>query len=244
MNDVIHLPRLYSPKPIALHSEVALDEGQCHYVRHVLRLNEGGLIRIFNPECGEWLAELIFTGKKSASARAKDLLRLKQPQIAPLALYFSPIKKERQDWMIEKAVELGVTHFFPLLMQRSVVRDINLDRTRLHIIEAAEQCERLDIPEICAPQNLSVFLRSAPPYAPLYAALERMSLPLLRDVVSHRFPSAPASGRSLLIGPEGGFSDEEMEKISAQVDFIPVSFGERILRAETAALYGLSILSE
>lgn len=244
MKDVIHLPRLYTPAPIGSQGVIALDEGQSHYVRNVLRLSDGDRVRIFNAGSGEWLAELRFQGKKSAEAMAKEPLRAPLSQIAALALYFSPIKKERQDWMIEKAVELGVTHFYPILMQRSVVRDINLDRTRLHMIEASEQCERLDIPEIAAPQSLTTFLKHAPPHCPLYAGLERREIPLLRDVVSHRFPAIPAADRSLLIGPEGGFSDEEMEQINRQVDFIPVSFGSRILRAETAALYGLSILSE
>lgn len=244
MKEVIHLPRLYVPAPIQAGGLVALDEGQAHYVRNVLRLSAGSPVRIFNPDSGEWLAELRLSGKKSAEAFASEPLRSPLSQIAALALYFSPIKKERQDWMIEKAVELGVTHFYPTLMQRSVVRDINLDRTRLHIIEASEQCERLDIPQIYAPQTLSAFLKLAPPHSPLYAALERRDLPLLRDVVSHRFPENPAADRSLLVGPEGGFSDEEIEHISRQVDIVPVSFGPRILRAETAALYGLSILSE
>lgn len=244
MKDVIHLPRLYVPALIEPQSARALDDGQSHYVRNVLRLSDGSLVRIFNPGSGEWLAELCFQGKKSTEVKAKEQLRAPLPQIAALALYFSPIKKERQDWMIEKAVELGVTHFYPIFMQRSVVRDINLDRTRLHIIEASEQCERLDIPEIAAPQTLTSFLKRAPPHSPLYAALERREIPSLRDVVSHRFPAVPAADRSLLVGPEGGFSDEEMDQISRQVDFIPVSFGPRILRAETAALYGLSILSE
>jgi len=150
------------------------------------------------------------------------------------ALVFAPLKKNRMDFLIEKATELGITDFYPVLTQNTETRKINEDRVHAQITEAAEQCERLTIPNFHPLQPLGDLLSDWPAVMPLYACLERIREPCLAI-------TEKTEGLVFLIGPEGGFTIEETEMIMDCSFTQPVSLGANILRAETAALVCLAM---
>lgn len=231
-----HLPRLYVPEPLIEGAEVSLSEAQAHYLKNVMRLGGGADARVFNAANGEWLANLSFPSKKRALALPRRILKSAENIPVRRHLVFSPIKKDRMDWMIEKAVELGVTDLHPVLMRRSVIRDIKPERIEMQIIEAAEQCERMDIPVLHPILSLDKFLQQFSGQSPLYAAIERQENAAVLSGIKVDGDFA------FLVGPEGGFDPEEIELLTAQNFTRPASLGPRILRAETAALFGLSVL--
>lgn len=236
-----HLPRLYSSVSLK-NGSFLLGEAQSHYLRHVLRLQENETVRVFNSIDGEWLAHISLVGKRDVSLTCTNCLREAVAEQHRIHLLFSPIKKDRMDFMIEKSVELGVTDLHPLLMHRSVVRDIKVERLQAQIIEAVEQCERLDVPRLHALVSLEKFVQQFPNLyqGRILAALERQEVISIQDV------SDKSQKSSLdifyLVGPEGGFDTEEISLLQNSTHVCPVSLGPRILRAETAALFGLSLL--
>lgn len=236
MKDVYKLPRLFLSSPLSGGCEVRLEGPQHHYLKNVLRQDAGDHVRIFNGREGEYMAHIEKADKKSLLLLVGEPLKAQPPAPRKRHLIFAPIKKERMEWMVEKAVELGATDLHPLFTQNTDIRKFNEERLSSQIIEAAEQCERLDIPALHPAIELKALLKRWPAAIPLLAAIERFNAPRLCDL--------PAQGDcGFLIGPAGGFSAEEKELI-AGYDFVrPVSLGENILRAETAALAGLSILS-
>lgn len=229
-----HFPRLYFPLPLNAGDVVLLPEAQSHYVKNVLRRAEGDGLRLFNAAHGEWVARVRFQGKKAIAAELERQIRLPFSVGTEMHLFFSPIKKDRNDLLIEKAVELGVTHLHPVLFQRTIVREVKVDRIEAQIIEAAEQCERLDIPALLPLLDLKKAVGAWQGDAPLYAAIERQEAELLQ----------PFSGLcGYLVGPEGGIAPDETSFLCSKSFIKPVSLGPRILRAETAVFYGLSRLS-
>ncbi|MCB1551019.1 MAG: 16S rRNA (uracil(1498)-N(3))-methyltransferase [Alphaproteobacteria bacterium] len=234
-SDFFHLPRLHVSAPLVQEAAVTLSEAQGHYLRHVMRLESGAQIRLFNQEQGEWLGTLECPSKKLTVVQLLNLLRAPEVVLRQVHLVFSPIKKDRMDWLIEKAVELGVTDLHPVLMRRSVMRDIKVERVEAQIVEAAEQCERLDIPRLYPLESLPKFLKSHDGEQKIYAALERREAPVLSEIFDRTLDPY-----FYMIGPEGGFDPEEITLLCAQACIVPVSLGARILRAETAALFGLS----
>lgn len=230
-------PRLYIEGGFDSRETLILDEAQSHYLRHVLRLDAGDYVRVFHPDSGEFAGHVELQGKKGCSVTFGKMLREPFVATGELHLFFSPLKKERLDFLIEKAVELGVTHLHPVLFQRSMVRDIKVERIKTQMTEAAEQCERLDIPFLAPLCAVKKSFTAWNEEIPVFCALERADyLPLQR--------SAQECGieRGFLVGPEGGVAPEEVEFLLHQSFVVPVSLGSRILRAETAALFGLSLL--
>lgn len=235
--DIYHSPRLYFEGELRQGMSIPLPEQPSHYLKNVMRREIGDKIRLFNQASGEFLCTISDILKKNCIVTCDEQIR--EPRINPNTrhLYFSPLKKDKMDFLTEKAVELGVTHLHPVLFERSVIRDIKEDRIKSQIIEASEQCERLDIPNLLPLQKLDQLLKKHPDACPLYAAIERQeSIKLLHEI--HIFPSHCA----LLIGPEGGLTNEEIAMLQKHSFITPVTFGDRILRAETAALYGLSLM--
>lgn len=229
-NAFFKLPRLYVDAPLAAGSAIPLSPEQAHYFKTVLRRQDGDPVRLFNGRDGEWRCALKDLGKKSGLAVAAEKIR-PQPDAAPgVHLYFAPIKKSRMDWLIEKAVELGATHLHPVLTQNTEVREINTKRLRQQVFEAAEQCERLDLPELCD----MVKLQTLPEGLPMLACLERAEAAPLTAALR------PKAVACILIGPEGGFTAAEAAWIGEQKNWIPVSLGPRILRSETAACMALA----
>lgn len=235
----LRLPRIYVDVPLAAKESVELHGKAPHYVVNVRRLNKGDEVLLFNGRDGEWLATLQTIGKAS-------LLLLCQQQTRPqqsasiLGLAFAGIRREHQEYMIEKASELGVSDFYPILSDHSQVSQFNSHRLRLIAIEAAQQSERLDIPSFHPPQDMEAALQHlAEHHFQLIACLERgHSVPILQAM-----QCLTAAKVSILIGPEGGWSDQEIDVLQRSRQVSTVSLGERILRADTAAIAALSCWS-
>lgn len=197
-----------------------------------MRLGEGAEVKLFDDLTGEWLARIIQAERKRMTLTVVRKLREREA-VPDLWLLFAPIKRGRIDWLVEKATELGVDRLVPVLTRRTIVDRLNADRLRAHVIEAAEQCERTALPTLDEPQKLDALLRRWPSGRALLFADEAGGEPLAE---------AAAPGPSaILIGPEGGFTDEERTSIRAVGEVKPVSLGPRILRADTAAVAATSL---
>ena len=221
------LPRLFVSAPLDAGAAVALDAAQANYLGNVLRLKQGDRLLLFNGSSGEWLAEVAEAGRKRMSLSIVEPTRL-QESVPDLWLAFAPVKKGRVDWLVEKAVELGVARLLPVITQRTIVDKLNLDRMRAHIVEAAEQCGRTALAEIVEPVKLEALLRARDTARTLYFADESGGEPTV---------TAFQPGPSLVLtGPEGGFTPDEAAAIRAAENAKAISLGPRILRAETAAL--------
>jgi len=227
------LPRLYVKQDLSRGPSLTLVGPPANYLAAVLRLGAGAQVKLFDDRTGEWLAQIVEAERKRVVVRICEKLRERE-QVPDLWLLFAPIKRGRIDWLVEKATELGADRLVPVVTRRTVVDRLNLDRLRAHAIEAAEQCERTALPEITQPAKLGALLRSWPEARALYFADETGGEPLL--VAAMPGPSA------LLIGPEGGFTEEERAAIRAVPQAKAVSLGPRVLRADTAAIAGLAVL--
>jgi 16S rRNA (uracil1498-N3)-methyltransferase len=225
------LPRLYVSPPLSAGVLVALDQAQANYLGNVLRMKEGGQLLLFDGVSGEWLASVAEVGKKRMSLSVVQATR-PQDAVPDFALAFAPIKKGRVDWLVEKAVELGVARLQPVITQRTIVDKLNLERMNAHIVEAAEQCGRTSLATIEPPVKLDAFLRALARDRTLYFADETGGAP-----AGSAFVPGPAT---LLTGPEGGFTPDEADAIRAAPRATAISLGPRILRAETAALAGVA----
>lgn len=226
-SDYTKSPRLYLPDALSENGTVILSKEHAHYLLSVLRKTNGEIIRIFNGTDGEFIGIISPTSKKAADII--DLKKIKdQPTtIKKIHLYFAPIKKDRLGFLIEKTVELGVTDLHPVMTAHTENRKPNMDKIQAYITEAAEQSERLDMPVLHEVQNIM----NCKFHTPTYAAIERSEYNLLS--LSNR-------STGLLVGPEGGWSDEEVTYLTTLESIHPVSLGANILRAETAALFMLA----
>lgn len=204
-----------------------------HYLKNVLRKSQGDKIRVFNGRDGEWIASISAFSKKSGAAQLDERIKDQPLQVRKVHLFFSPIKKQRMDFLIEKAVELGVTDIYPVLMNRTENRKVNESRMFSQIIEAAEQCERLDVPVLHDVMKLPQILGQAD-IIPLYVALERHDG--AKEIAKFDFDGACG----FIIGPEGGFDDDERAMILTASGINVISLGDTILRTETAAVACLS----
>ena len=238
------LPRLYIPPAPIWQAQVSVDfePEQVHYLRNVLRKNIGDLVRVFDGHHGEWLLEITDLNKKQGTGILRENLR-PQPDndSTPITLYFSPLKKQAQDMVVEKATELGVTHFIPVLMERTNNSKIRLDKIQSRIIEASEQCERLTLPTVHQSTDLqSVIGNTTHPL--LYCAEWGTAEPIVTVLQTLQAGESLRDGIALLVGPEGGLSAHEMSQLNTCPHAYAVSLGPRILRAETAVISGLSVL--
>ena len=207
-----------------------LDKAQLHYLRNVLRKEAGDKIRIFNGRDGEWIAALSYEGKKAGNAVAERCIRPQTKRTRKTHLYFSPIKKNRMDMLIEKAVELGVTDLHPVIVARSVMRKVNTERVEAQIIEAAEQSERLDLPMLHDVTAFDSALQTLEEGINTYACVER-------DEDTHILSECDLTGDvAFIIGPEGGFDAQEVLLLKETSGVMSVTLGDTILRAETAAI--------
>jgi len=231
MRENYTLPRLHLDQP--LDGEIELSREQAHYFGTVLRKREGDRVRIFNGTNGEWAAEIIAVGRKSMRLRLAEQLRV--PVAVPdIRLLFAPVRKHRTAFILEKATELGVRSLQPVITDRTQYPKLNLERAQVQIIEAAEQTERLDLPELLAPISIDdalaqdrtlIFADEAENACAALPIMHNLSVPL-----------------DLLIGPEGGFTEDERNRIRTRAKTHPVSLGPRILRADTAAISLLTLV--
>lgn len=231
------LPRLYVDHDLEMSETLTLSAEQVHYLKTVMRRPDGTDLRLFNGRQGEWLGVIAYQGKRDGAVTLQRQIRPMPARHPGLHLAFAPIKKDRMDFMVEKAVELGVTDFHPVITRNTVIRDLNAARMERQILEAAEQCERLDLPTLHPLISLEDLIREWPENIPLLAALERQDFPFIPIIERN------GAAAGLLIGPEGGFCEDERRLLLNHPRVRPVSLGDRILRSETAALFGLSVLS-
>lgn len=224
-------PRLFVEQDLDEGLGVMVEGNAAHYLGKVMRKGAGDPVLLFNGRDGEWLATIAEAGKKRL---ALALERQTKPQetVPDVTLAFAPIKKGRIEFLVEKAVELGAVRLQPVIMNRSVVDKVNLEKIHAHVVEAAEQCGRTSVAEILEPVKLDAFLKARDPSAPLYFCDEEGGAPAL-----DAFAPPPAC---IIVGPEGGFTDEERAAIKATPGAWAISLGPRILRAETAALAALT----
>ena len=224
--------RLFYSKSLSLNLTDKLDKSQSHYVSKVMRLKEKKVFSLFNST-GEWEAKILNITKNIVEFNVTKQLRQKE-NTKDLWLAFSPIKSNYFNFMIQKATELGVTKFLPVIFERTIVRKINKERLEKVIIEAAEQSNRITIPSIEDPQKLKSFLNNDMDliFTDLNTANTKIDL--------KKLTTKPTC---VIIGPEGDFSEQEREEILRFNGVQPIKINENILRSETAVISALSIIN-
>jgi 16S rRNA (uracil1498-N3)-methyltransferase len=228
--------RLYLPATLAEGGMAALDATQAHRLRHVLRLGPGAAVAGFNAKDGEFLCRVVELGRNGGALEVERQLRGPTPE-ADLWLLFAPIKRLRLDWLIEKGTELGVVAFLPVITARTQPERINAERLLAHAVAAAEQSERLSMPDIRTPKPLASMLASWPSERRLIVCDETGAGTPIAAAWAGFALGVPAA---LLIGPEGGFAETELDALRNLPFVTAVGLGPRVLRAETAALAALA----
>lgn len=216
---------------------IVLRPAQAHRLRNVLRLAPGDAIAAFNERDGEWLCELTEIGQRGARVAIARQLRAAAPE-PDLWLLFAPIRRTRLDWLIEKATELGAAALVPVWTARTQPERLNQDRLRTLAIAAAEQSERLSVPATRLPERLDQVLATWPAGRLLVVCDESGAGMPIAEALAGFAPGAPAA---LLVGPEGGFTDTELDALGKLPIVTRVGLGPRVLRAETAALAALAV---
>lgn len=229
-------PRLYVETSLLNGAEFALEKEQGHYLVHVLRLVSGDAVALFNAHDGEWLAYITTVTKKSVEVRIERNTAAMQapPDIDYL---FAPLKHARLDYLVQKATELGARRLRPVITQRTIAERVNLERMKANAIEAAEQCNLVFVPEIMEPVSLAKALASWDPTRRLIYCDETASV--ANPVEALKNLKAPAA---VLVGPEGGFTNEERAHLTSLPFVTAISLGPRIMRADTVAIAALAVV--
>jgi 16S rRNA (uracil1498-N3)-methyltransferase len=232
-------PRLFVDAPLAEGSSVPLERAQANYLLNVLRLRPGADVLVFNGRDGEWRASLSGEGRKSAELQAVEQTR---PQTQPndLLYLFAPLKHARLDYMVQKAVEMGVGTLKPVFTARTQASRVNLGRMRANAIEAAEQCGILAVPAVLPDEPLAAALRAMEHERLLVFCDE--NAPLANPVRALEQVGNIAAKLAVIIGPEGGFTEEERKLVLGHANSVRVSLGPRVLRADTAAVAVLALV--
>lgn len=225
-------PRLFIDAPLAAEADVALTPAQAHYLGTVMRRGVGDPVRMFNGRNGEWLAHVAALRRDRGTLLVASQLRAQAAE-PDIWLVFALLKRDATDLVVQKATELGASVLLPVITERTNAGRVNETRLAAIATEAAEQSERLTVPVVQPPRRLEHVLADWPADRPLFAAIERAEAPGVR-------PCRTACG--LLVGPEGGFSNPELDGLRRHPFLAVVSLGPRILRAETACLAGLALL--
>lgn len=227
-------PRLFVEEALCEGQAISLSGNPAHYLASVMRLKPDDPVKLFDDRTGEWLALVSGVGKRDVTLTVTTHLRERET-VPDLWLLAAPVKKARLDMVVEKACELGVARYQPVLTRRTIIERINTDRLRSTMVEAAEQCGRTALPDMAEPIKLAAMLKAFPSDRTLFFADEEGGLPLAEAVARHPGPAA------ILTGPEGGFDDEERAMIRAHPQAVAITLGPRILRAETAALTAIAV---
>jgi len=231
------MQRLFLPHPMQANGEVEPDPQQTHYLINVLRMQPGTQLLVFNGIDGEWLASLAEVTRKKVRLTLMTQVR-PQPAQSDLVYCFAPLKQGRLDYMVQKAVEMGAGVLQPVLTQHTQMSNIGIDRIRANVIEAAEQCGILAIPEVREVVKLDRLIWEWEPGRRLIfcdeGAETNNPVPALQGIAEQKL--------GLLIGPEGGFSEEERQQLRALPYVTPIPLGPRILRADTAAVAAMAVI--
>ena len=230
--------RLFVDAPLQEGAEIACTPEQASYLRSVLRLGEGDEILVFNGRDGEWRARVHEKGKRGAHLEPVSLVRA-QAGGPDLHYLFAPLKRARLDYMVQKATEMGAARLVPVITRHTVAERVNTERMRANVVEAAEQCGILCVPEVAEPVKLPTLLQNWDASRALIfcdeGADQASPLAALGDV-----RSGPLA---VLVGPEGGFSPDEREMIRKVPQAVAISLGPRIMRADTAAVAALALVN-
>ena len=225
--------RLFFKKSLSLNLTTNLDKPQSHYLSKVMRIRVGEFFSLFNSS-GEWEAKILSISKSIVEFNITKQLRQKESN-KEIWLAFSPIKSNYFNFMIQKATELGVTNFLPIIFDRTIVRKINKERLEKIIIEASEQSNRINIPTIEKPQSLKEFLKDKKVDL-IFADLNSKN----KKINTGKLTENPIC---IIIGPEGDFSEDERELILKFKDVQTIKINENILRSETAVISAISIIN-
>ncbi|MCV3766846.1 16S rRNA (uracil(1498)-N(3))-methyltransferase [Rhizobium sp. TRM95796] len=231
------MQRLFLDAPISADSPIPANDEQVNYLANVLRLQDGAEILIFNGRDGEWKAQLTFPNRKKIQIVPVEVTR-PQPEQPDLHYLFAPLKVGRLDYLIQKSVEMGAGVIQPVMTQHVQGKITSLDRLRANAVEAAEQCGILAIPEVREPVRLTALIETWPRDRRIIYCDEGADtnnpMSALRAIAEKKL--------ALLIGPEGGFSEEE-QRLLRSLDFVtPIPLGPRILRADTAAVAAFAVI--
>ncbi|PIB26142.1 16S rRNA (uracil(1498)-N(3))-methyltransferase [Amylibacter kogurei] len=227
--------RLFVDAPMGVGQSVSLNRDQSHYLFGVMRLKTGDLLEIFNGQDGAWLAEIAQAGKRAGELICREN---SQPQSMPpdLWLLFAPIKRARTDFIVEKATELGVSQIQPITTDFTNSDKIRQDRLQAHALEAAEQCGGTYVPPVKPLEKLTKLLQDWPSDRQILFCDETSAGKAKTD-----FANSPRDKWAILIGPEGGFSQAEIERLRGLEFVTSMSLGPRILRADTAAVAAITL---
>jgi 16S rRNA (uracil1498-N3)-methyltransferase len=233
----VSAPRLFLDENLNAGASIALSPEASNYLRNVLRLGAGANVLVFNGRDGEWRAEISEAGKKKTALTAREQVRTQTPP-GDLWYLFAPLKHARLDYMVQKAVEMGVSRLQPVMTRRTQSGRVNLERMRANAIEAAEQCGLLSLPQIAEPVALDRLLMDWPSSRAL----------IFCDEGAEQADPLAALGKlsrgelAVLIGPEGGFDESERHQLRKLPQVTAISLGPRILRADTAAVAALALI--
>ncbi len=229
-------PRLHLDAALTTNAEITLEREQGHYLVNVLRHGAGDPVQVFNSTDGEWLAYITEVTKKSIHIRIENKLSEAKPP-PDIDYLFAPIKHQRLDYLVQKATELGARRLRPIITARTIAERVNLERMRANVIEAAEQCNLVFLPEVHEPQKFEAVLKAWNPNRTLIfcdetatvsdplQALERLKVPL-----------------AVCVGPEGGFTEDERKHLKSLPFVTAIKLGPRIMRADTVAIAALALV--
>jgi 16S rRNA (uracil1498-N3)-methyltransferase len=239
-------PRLFVAAPLGAGLTVTPDAAQIHYLVSVLRMAAGDQVLVFNGADGEWKARLTAAAKRNTVLLVETNTR-PQPGPGRLNYLFSPLKRARLDYMVQKAVEMGVSRLHPVIMRHTQAERVNLDRMRANTIEAAEQCGVLAIPQIAAPRDFAAAIAALEPSCHLVFCDEDAPggdpvAALRADLSLDSGGPASRTELAVLVGPEGGFAAEERAALLRRPRTSRLALGPRILRADTAAVAALAVV--
>lgn len=231
-------PRLYLDTPLAAGATAALDKAQANYLGNVLRLKPGQPVLVFNGRDGEWRAGIALLGRKALALVVEEQTR-PQTALGRIHYLFAPLKQARLDYVVQKAVEMGVASLTPVLTRHTQVNRINHDRLTANVIEAAEQCGILSVPRVEPEIKLAEAIARLPADCLLVFCDEAAPEPGPIAALAAR---EIAGDIAVLIGPEGGFSGDERRELLAHPQVLRLALGPRILRADTAAVAALALV--
>jgi 16S rRNA (uracil1498-N3)-methyltransferase len=233
-------PRLFVDQPMTSGARLSLDGPQAHYLADVLRLKPGSQVLVFNGRDGEWRAVFAREGRRSAELTLGELARPQTPR-GDLHYLFAPLKRSRLDYMVQKAVEMGVSRLQPVLTRHTQAERVNTARMHANAIEAAEQCGILTLPDIGEPVPLAAAVAALEPARLLVFCDEDADVTSPLEALSGARSEAGA-GLAVLVGPEGGFAQEERAMLAKRPHVLRLALGPRILRADTAAVAALAVV--